>query len=81
MSEESTPDPDQKLIEEHVAKLCDHFDSVRIFTTRDDGASGQTAGWTFGGGNWFAQIGQIIEWTDARRQEVKNKVRPEDEDD
>ena len=78
MSDEATPD-DQKRIEEHCAKLMEHFDVVRVFASRNDGSRQVTIGNTSGGGNFYAQVGQVQEWLDAQRQFVKNKAIREDE--
>lgn len=53
---------DQKAVDELVSKLLEHFDSVRIFVTRHDGAERETEAYDSGGGNLYAQLGQIREW-------------------
>lgn len=79
MSEEFTPEDGQRLLDEHCAKLLEHFDVCRIFVSRNDGSRQVTVGNTTGGGNFYAQIGQVQEWIDAQRQFVKNKAIREDE--
>lgn len=51
-----------KIIESHVAQLCEHFDSVRIFTTKYRGDHAQTLSQTRSGGNWYASFGFAKEW-------------------
>lgn len=53
---------DQKNIDESVGKLLEHFDSVRIFVTRQNGERQETESYDTGGGNLYAQLGQIQEW-------------------
>jgi hypothetical protein len=56
------PDPEYELelLRSMAARLYEHFDSVRIFCSRQQGAA--TVGLTTGCGNFFAQQGQVGEW-------------------
>ena len=50
------------LVEDCKSKLLEHFDTVRIFVTRHSGERDNTATYDSGGGNIYAQLGQIHEW-------------------
>lgn len=52
----------QKLVDDHVAKLLEHFDSVTILVTSHDGDAGETSGYVGGGGDYYARIGKANEW-------------------
>jgi hypothetical protein len=54
----------ERILAQHVAQLLEHFDSVRIFVTRQVPGEGHanTAAANDGGGNWYASLGQVREW-------------------
>jgi hypothetical protein len=60
---------------EHVAKelaafcarMNEHTESIRVFVTLPE--NGMTASHSMGGGNYYAQVGQIQEWLDNRKGE------------
>lgn len=66
------PESDQKIVREAVHKLMEHYDSVRIFVTRHNGETDETASYESGGGNFFAQLGQINEWKAIQDQYQRN---------
>lgn len=71
-----TPDLDMEKVELHVARLMEHFDTVRIFCTRQDSdGQGLTEAFTSGAGNFYAQKGQVREWLEAGEEEVRETVR------
>ena len=55
-------DPDLKILENHVAQLAEHFDTVQIFVTRYIGESKETVNAHYGTGNYFARVGQVSQW-------------------
>ncbi len=63
----------QSMVEHHASQLAEHFDSVRIFVTRntEDGEQ-NTVAVDSGRGNFYAQLGQIHEWLCIQRQYQKN---------
>ena len=63
----------QKLISQKVSELAEHFDSVRIFATRnsEDGKC-KTRAYDDGAGNFYAQFGQIKEWISIQDQFQRN---------
>lgn len=75
---ESIPNEQQKLVDECVAKLLEHFDSCRIFVTKHDGDKSDTAGYHSGGGNFYAQRGQISEWVTMQNQNERNYASKDD---
>ena len=69
-------DPDLKILENHVAQLAEHFDTVQIFVTRYIGESKETVNAHYGTGNYFARVGQVGTWVSI--QECSN-MEHEDE--
>lgn len=71
-------DSEQKLIEDHVNRLMEHFDTVQIFVSRQDTEENVTHSRDSGAGHWYARYGQVNEWIivqdeRARHNERKNK--------
>lgn len=76
-----TGDEEIQILERHVAQLGEHFQSVRIITTRHQ--DGQTFTVTSGAGNFHAQVGSVREWMmrqDERVLENERKLGREDDD-
>jgi len=68
---ESIPESDQLKVRESVSKLLEHFDSVLILVTRHNGSGGpggETHSYEYGGGNYYAQLGQVTEWISMQDQ-------------
>jgi hypothetical protein len=63
------------LVKDHASKLAEHFDSVRIFVTRHNGGDEESAGYTFGIGNYYAQRGQIGEWVTQQEEIERQRMR------
>lgn len=63
-----------ELLDTHVAQLSEHFDSVRIFVTLHKGGEEQTGAFTRGKGNFYAQLGQVNEWTSEMDQLIRNET-------
>ena len=59
-----------KEIETFVNRMSEHVDSIRIFVTKCDGKNTKT--FTTGGGNFYAQKGQVEEWIEVQRQCERN---------
>jgi hypothetical protein len=64
----------QDVVKASRDSLMEHFDTVRIFVTTHSGASETTQGFDTGGGNFFAQLGQIKEWVQQQNQISKDVV-------
>ena len=79
---EPTREALEKLVEEAVDRLAEHFDSVRIIATKDDGPGGTSRHITRGAGSYYAQIGSVRNWLiseDAYTAErAAQRVREED---
>ena len=56
------------LVSKHLDALGEHFDSVRIFVTKQSGAD--TLGFSKGQGNRYASFGQITEWIDTDKAQT-----------
>lgn len=68
----------QKLVAESAAKLLEHCDSVRIFVTWHDGSTENTGSFEKGGGNFYAQLGQVQEWLFIQEQYQRNYAKRKD---
>lgn len=66
---------DSKKLDEALAVLKDHFDTVHIFATRhkDDGTG--TEHCSKGCGNWFARYGHIKDWITGEEESTREKIR------
>jgi hypothetical protein len=64
VSHAETKDLDIRRIDDAVAVLSEHYDTVQIFVTRYDSQSGETMNLESGTGNWFARRGQVDDWLD-----------------
>lgn len=65
-------DDEQKIVDNCRDKLMEHFDSVRIFVTKHSGNQENTASFETGGGNFYAQLGQVKEWISIQDQYQRN---------
>ena len=66
-----------KMLDAHVARLCEHFDTVQIFVTRHDGEYCMVA--NRGNGNWYARYGQIHEWLIQEDERAREQMRVRDD--
>jgi hypothetical protein len=72
---------DQRVLEAARA-LGEHFDTVHVFATRHDPAEKDgTVVVDDGVGNWYARQGQIAEWLEFQRENVRLAARENGEDD
>lgn len=78
MSANIIPENEQKMVDDVRDKLLEHYDSVRIFVTRHDGNSEDTASYTVGGGNFYAQLGQVAEFLSIQDQHQRNHAIRQD---
>lgn len=63
MSEEEEQKANLAIVQEHVDKLGEHFDTVQIYVTRyESHKEGGTVNINLGTGNWFTRFGQVKEW-------------------
>jgi len=65
-------DDEQKRVDAVKESLLEHFDSVRIFVTRHNGSEDTTQSYETGGGNFYAQLGQVREWVCIQDQYQRN---------
>lgn len=70
----------QKIVRDACTKLCEHFDSVRIFATcpTEDGEQ-NTRAIDEGCGNYYATLGQVIEWLAVQDQYQRNWANRDEE--
>ena len=69
-----------KIVDQAIAILGEHFDTVQVFVSRHDGgAKGGTITLNAGNGNWHARVGQVCEWViqveERQRMEVRSSMR------
>lgn len=83
MSEEFSKDrdPDVVLIDDYVAKLCEHFDNVQIFTNTMNEGGDSLAYISRGGGNMLARQGQVRDWLIRQEELSRIEARKDEEDD
>lgn len=56
-------DKDVALVQHHIDRLREHFDTVQIFVTREEPEkTKETITVQKGSGNWFARYGQVRLW-------------------
>jgi hypothetical protein len=81
MSEISSNEKNEDLerIDRHVFQLSEHYDTVHIFVTRNDGDKDQTRCANRGSGNWCARFGQISEWVIYENERIRQAARPNQE--
>ena len=73
-------DHDEQMVDDLVAKLGEHFDSVQVFCTRyDSSGGGRTVTVNAGTGNWYARFGQVSEWVTKEREQQKEEIRRDDD--
>lgn len=75
----TTIDEIEKLMTQKTSELLEHVESVRIFCTFHDGSTEESKAIDHGGGNFYAQLGQVQEWLDIQRQYQKNWAIRNDE--
>jgi hypothetical protein len=69
------------IIEKHASELAEHFDSVRVFCTKHpEGSSSETVTFEEGRGNFYAQLGQIVEWMSIQDQFQRNYAIKKDKE-
>lgn len=77
MTEEIEPDnkdlAELKIVEDCVARLREHFETVEIFVTTI--REKRTRSLNSGAGNYYARIGQIKEWIIRDEEFVRNDAR------
>lgn len=68
-----SPETEIEMLRRHASMLSEHFDSVRIFVTRQmhDG----TVSVTEGAGNFQAQQGQVREWLIRQDENTRENAR------
>jgi hypothetical protein len=68
------------LLKKHAAQLAEHFDTVQIFVTHQEGEITTSA--IEGAGNWFARYGQVRQWVEYEHKHVNlDEPDGDDEDD
>lgn len=61
-------DEDVERLDRICASIREHYDSVRIFVTKDGrGIDRNTASLDRGAGNYYSALGQIGAWVDKER--------------
>lgn len=73
-------DPSIKLVNECRDKLMEHFDSVLILVTSHRGDRESTFSYEVGGGNFYAQLGQVSEWLIIQEQYQRQHAKRKEEE-
>lgn len=66
-------DEAEKLLDEHVAKLMEHWENVQIFCSRTVDGGQFTCGVNRGAGNYYAREGQVRQWL-TEEDEVSRRM-------
>lgn len=74
----SSVEQDVKILEKHVNGLLEHFDTVTILVTRQNGDT--TCYRSRGAGNIFARYGQGVVWLESLAEELAGNHSPQQED-
>lgn len=61
-----------ELVDKAVSALAEHFDTVHVFVTKYDGATGDTDIYDSGVGNFYARLGHLYDWLNIQRQDSRN---------
>lgn len=72
-------DRDMEILRRASVQLMEHFETVQIFVTRDNGPEGETMAANYGGGNWYARSGQIREWIVQQDVRAAENIKRQDE--
>lgn len=65
--EDAQLEQDLAMLDRHMIRLIEHFDTVHIFVTRaTKGDTGETTGLSRGRGNWYARKGIVTEWVEKQ---------------
>jgi hypothetical protein len=67
------------VLDAHVGRLLEHFDSIRVFASVRAGDISIT--FTNGGGAWETQRGQVHEWVLYHDEQMREKARQDMRDD
>ena len=84
MTDEETTERQNELtriVNDAIAALRHHFDSVQIFATIHDPASGETERINIGDGNWFTRYGQVCHWLKLENARIPLEIVMDDDDD
>lgn len=65
----------RSMLNKALNQLGEHFDSVRIFATKQDGEN--TLALNPGCGNHYASLGHVSEWLSADKARVEWSEKPE----
>jgi hypothetical protein len=64
-----------ELIQSLIESIEDRFNTIQVFTTSHDPATGETTYIGMGTGNFYARIGQIDEWLRMQKEIVSEKAK------
>lgn len=70
----------EKTVKDTTSKLMEYCDSVRIFVTFSEPGTDITKSYESGKGNFYAQLGQILEWVSLQDQFQRNYAIKKDKE-
>lgn len=65
----------EELVQLHARQLGEHVDSVQIFVTRQADGGETTQAYSFGTGNFYGRLGQIMEWIVRQEEFIREEAR------
>lgn len=70
----------QAMVNRTADSLSEHFDSVQIFVTKHSGGAERSDSYETGRGNFYARLGQVMEFLSIQDQYQRNwAVRKDNE--
>lgn len=80
MNEDIISKDEQALVDKCRDQMLEHFDSVRVFVTKHNGGESETQSYETGGGNFYAQLGQVTEWLSIQEQYQRSYAMRKDKE-
>lgn len=70
----------EEIVRDATTRLLEHFDSVRIFVTIHRGERDTTFAHSAGGGNVYAQLGQVQDWLSCQDERSRSDIRKDNDE-
>ena len=64
----------QGIVKAHCGALLEHFDSVQIFTVKNNKDEKLSTSFHWGSGNYFSRYGQVKQWVIGEEELTKREV-------
>ena len=81
MTTNTEQDKIKHLVDDACTRLIEHVDSVQILVTFHTEDGQPTSSYETGRGNFFARLGQVVEWLEMQREYERCEAKRRDETD